>query len=762
MDKQKPKVLIWDTGLSLEHAIKLSEKFQVLYFTPWVEAFPKFESFAPGVGMEGINKVLNYFDHIEEADWFMFPDIGAGDLCAYLKKTTNKPVYGAGKGEILEENREAARQWQRRLGLKTQATKLVTGISELRKELKKSGHCYVKLDIFRGDIDSFEVENVDSVEQTLDRIANVFGPFKEKYNFIIEDYIEGLEPGLDLFFNGQRFLQPYLWGFEHAKGPYCGVYTNQLPFVFQKVLDKLTPLLRKLDYRGAISLEFRVPNKNDAYIIDFCCYDEKTEILTDKGWKYFKDLKGEEKVMTLNPETNEIEYQLPSKYLSYFVDGKMVKINNTSIDLLVTPNHRQWIIKQNKKKGELVRADKIPQGARIPRTGKWIGKKIEYFTLPSYTNIWHSGKGRGVDRIKYLSPLNIKIENWLKFLGIYLAEGSRGGQGVINISQFAKNKEMADLLKDFPIEIKKTEKGFQLYSKQIDFYVKQFGRCNEKFVPQWLKELSSDLIEIFLNAFCLGDGSVRESNSRLFFTTSHKLADDIQELLLKVGSLGNIKTKKTKGTIMRIGKRKYIRRFDSYIIRERKIYQKFNIDNSRYNHCQEIQYKGLVYDVEVPKYHILYVRRNGKPIWSGNCRFPFPLSAVYTEALENYSEVIYQIARKRPILLKPKAKYVACLPLASNIAEKDWVKLDFPENMRNKIKFRVACNVDSKYYGVKGHEWVYVLITWGNNINQMIEELSKLADMVKAEGGLALDVIGGLNLIKEDIIKIQKLGIPFN
>jgi len=419
MSNNKPleqsTVLIYDTGLSLEHAVKLASKVKrCLYFTPWVEAFPKFESFAPGVGMEGINKVLNYFAHIEEADWFMFPDVGAGDLCAYLKRTTNKPVYGAGKGEILEANREVARQWQRRLGLKTQATKLVTGVSELRKELKKSGHSYVKLDIFRGDIDSFEVKDVDSVGLTLDRIANAFGPFKEKYNFIIEDYIGGLEPGLDLFFNGQRFLQPYLIGFEHAKSCYIGYYTTQLPLVFQKVLNKLTPLLRKLDYRGAISLEFRMPNKNDVYLIDWAC------------------------------------------------------------------------------------------------------------------------------------------------------------------------------------------------------------------------------------------------------------------------------------------------------------------------------------------------------------RFPFPLSATYTEALENYSDVIYQIARKRPILLKPKAKYVACLPLASHIAEKNWVRLDFPENMRNKIKFRVACNVNGKYYGIKGHEWVYVLITWGNNINQMIEELSRLADMVKAEGGLALDVIGGLNLIKKDIIEIQKMGIPFN
>jgi dCTP deaminase (EC 3.5.4.13) len=39
------------------------------------------------------------------------------------------------------------------------------------------------------------------------------------------------------------------------------------------------------------------------------CYDEDTEILTLEGWKKFKDLKDDEIVATLNPNTNELEYQ---------------------------------------------------------------------------------------------------------------------------------------------------------------------------------------------------------------------------------------------------------------------------------------------------------------------------------------------------------------------------------------------------------------------------------------------------------------------
>ena len=36
------------------------------------------------------------------------------------------------------------------------------------------------------------------------------------------------------------------------------------------------------------------------------CYDEETEILTDKGWKLFKDLDKTEKVATLNIENDKV------------------------------------------------------------------------------------------------------------------------------------------------------------------------------------------------------------------------------------------------------------------------------------------------------------------------------------------------------------------------------------------------------------------------------------------------------------------------
>ncbi|MCK4521516.1 MAG: hypothetical protein KAU20_03000, partial [Nanoarchaeota archaeon] len=90
------------------------------------------------------------------------------------------------------------------------------------------------------------------------------------------------------------------------------------------------------------------------------CYDDETEILTENGWKYFRELENE-KVMTLNPETHEKEWQLPTAKQVYEHDDEMYKIvledssdssetqgvseraQKSSIsDMLVSPEHKVY------------------------------------------------------------------------------------------------------------------------------------------------------------------------------------------------------------------------------------------------------------------------------------------------------------------------------------------------------------------------------------------------------------------------------------
>ncbi len=82
------------------------------------------------------------------------------------------------------------------------------------------------------------------------------------------------------------------------------------------------------------------------------CYDKKTQILTKEGWKLFKNLKKNEEVATLNPQTMELEYQQIEKRVEYRYSGKMVHFKNKRIDLMVTPNHHIFAKKiTNHQKG---------------------------------------------------------------------------------------------------------------------------------------------------------------------------------------------------------------------------------------------------------------------------------------------------------------------------------------------------------------------------------------------------------------------------
>ena len=63
------KFLIYDYGLSLEHAIRIAKDGNLVrYFTPYAKAFSQFEDYAPGIGLEGIEKVKHFFDEIDWAE----------------------------------------------------------------------------------------------------------------------------------------------------------------------------------------------------------------------------------------------------------------------------------------------------------------------------------------------------------------------------------------------------------------------------------------------------------------------------------------------------------------------------------------------------------------------------------------------------------------------------------------------------------------------------------------------------------------------
>lgn len=77
------------------------------------------------------------------------------------------------------------------------------------------------------------------------------------------------------------------------------------------------------------------------------CYDSDTEILTQRGWVRFAELKSVDVVATCNPQSGAFEWEAPRSIQVFDHEGDMVKFGNgrrgrNTVDLLVTPDHRHW------------------------------------------------------------------------------------------------------------------------------------------------------------------------------------------------------------------------------------------------------------------------------------------------------------------------------------------------------------------------------------------------------------------------------------
>lgn len=350
------------------------------------------------------------------------------------------------------------------------------------------------------------------------------------------------------------------------------------------------------------------------------CFDDKTEVLTNNGFKFFKDLDKTEKFMSINLEKKEIEYVKAINWINEKYIGKMHLFSSKSFNLKTTPNHHHIIkyLGVSKKLYFIETKNLTDNHAFLRNTLNWVG----------------------------LNKNNIKIGNisydsklFCEFMGFYISEGSFVYQScryIINISQ-SQSKYYSDIKKCVKILFKNRSIYYEKEvikigllkeeDKHLIQYLKQLGKSFEKYIPKNIKELSKELLEIFLDAYCKGDGSCIKiteekgncySNKTLrkFYSSSKRLSDDTAELILKTGKRPSFTIRKPTPVFCKRQNKSYLSKYNSYIIRE---------NLSKYTNYKSLNksiedYDGQIYDVELEKNHILVVRREGRVTVSSNCR----------------------------------------------------------------------------------------------------------------------------------------------
>ena len=353
------------------------------------------------------------------------------------------------------------------------------------------------------------------------------------------------------------------------------------------------------------------------------CFDNQTEVLTNEGWKLFKDVRGDEKILSVNLNDGDSEWVDIKEKVEYMYTGEMVSYKNAQNDLMVTPNHNQVVRFREKQKG---RTDtgiwKIVEEKLLPNNDfNFLG------TIPNY-------KGKDIDEMM-LGNMTVSTFDFVRFMAMYLSDGSitkrkdKENLWQLSIACIKNNptrQEVEILLEKLFENIGRGEENVTVSLSGdrilIAEYLDKFGHSLKKYIPQELKELDKEYLEEFLDTYSRFDGSVKKgklwkgydfSDSVVYFTSSDQMAADLGELILKVGDKPSYRKSE--------GKYNEFKNGNYYSNPCWRINHNTRTTPSRNGLVKEIyHYDDYVYDVELVKYHTLFVRRNGKVLLSGNCR----------------------------------------------------------------------------------------------------------------------------------------------
>jgi UDP-glucuronate decarboxylase len=365
------------------------------------------------------------------------------------------------------------------------------------------------------------------------------------------------------------------------------------------------------------------------------CFSADTELLTRDGWKPFPQVGEQDEILTLGPGGG-MEYHRPTEVICQRYIGELIGFQNTKIDLLVTPNHKMLVRQRDRSDFALLEAyqDITWEKAEMLKSGDWLGEERESFPLPRVRNA------------KVPQPDTVAMDVWLEFLGYFLSEGStylrqravvlrgktyQSPEYVVLLSQSQKHAaqrmRMRECLRQLGWRFHEENAQFRITSKQLFSYLRQFGKARQKFVPREVMDLSRRQLGILLDALFLGDGG---AEGKKYYSSSPALIDAVQELLVKTGRAASIYREKNRPS-----------RYVIHVLEDRgkdfltPLYPRRHVE----------WYDGYVYCVNVPN-HVIYVRRNRKALWCGNCydeakRF----AEAITMAYHRYHGVDTHIAR---------------------------------------------------------------------------------------------------------------------
>lgn len=371
------------------------------------------------------------------------------------------------------------------------------------------------------------------------------------------------------------------------------------------------------------------------------CFDDKTEVLTDEGWKRFQDLHRAERVLTLNPETGNAEFQLPLAHQVYDYQGDLLHCEGKAISFAVTPDHRQWARLRSGSGYRFYKTGQVEHRQFAVRTAPlgWEGQipaqvGIQGFEYEQRLSNQYGSWGRSGTVLPARKLETVEEIRALALLCVYYAtEGSLKygrGEGVVVYGDHYD--ELFSLAETLGLKSNSwRDPGNGVLRTQISggrairsFFEQECGKgCAQKCLPGWILDLPTNLLTEVWETLVRADGHRGSGGREHFVTTSAELAGQVQEILCKLGFSSSMMSKKTPGERLQV-----------FVVSKRVRGEAWANKNAR---VQRRTYNGKVYCVTTEN-GIVFVRRDGKPHFSGNCYASFGPRRTTNENAAKYFE----------------------------------------------------------------------------------------------------------------------------
>lgn len=291
------------------------------------------------------------------------------------------------------------------------------------------------------------------------------------------------------------------------------------------------------------------------------CYASDTELYTKSGWKVVTEIGMDDELACL--VDGRLEYHRPECINVYPYDGTMYGYRcSKGVSYLVTGNHRMWSRCADKtRNGQVCKyriktAEEVHSTERRVRTGGHLpvlcNESQRTFRLPKVAPEVKREPLPGAPPVgSFLHNVDeLDIDDFAELLGWYLAEGNyvvdrNKPDYRISISQ---NKGMHEgnwerinkLVARLGFNATnlysykngdRTVVGVSVARKQLALYMEQFGKSNDKFIPDWVFDAPVSARVRLRDAMLAGDGR----GGRHLCTKSKRLALDFERLQFGLG-----------------------------------------------------------------------------------------------------------------------------------------------------------------------------------------------------------------------------------